>query len=195
MGLFRKLGALFGVKQPIDELVRAYPASTMEANVHLAAYPPKTYLADKGVHAYRTEFMIAQADVKRIIDIIDAEFTLPSHEPFHEGSTRKGDKSIHYSLRPEFGGAVVTIITNSTALLQKVDAANLRPPPPWLVFPDADPSALGSLQGSMAYWWEWFFLPFWRSAGQEERMRYLEAFCASEDWREFVELHERENLK
>ncbi len=189
MGLFKKIAALVGASKPIDELVDAYPASALAPMPTLSAYPPKVFLGDKNVHAYRTEFMVGLDDAPRVLNAIASEFELASAALFQEGSAHKGSTRAHFSLRPEFGGAVATIVTNSGALLGKIDALEVRPPPPWLVFPDMDPEAVGSLQGSAAYWWDWFFLPFWSAATAEERRRYLEDFKASPEWREFVELH------
>ncbi len=191
MGLFKKIAALVGACKPIDELVEAYPASALAPTPALAAYPPKVFLGDRGVHAYRTEFMVGLKDAARVARAIASEFESVLDRTFQEGSARKGSTGAHFSLRPEFGGAVATIVTNSGALLGKIDALQVRPPPPWLVFPDMDPEAVGSLQGLAAYWWDWFFLPFWSAATAEERRRYLDEFKASSEWREFVELHAR----
>lgn len=191
MGLFKKIAALVGASKPIDELVEAYPASAFGPAPSLAAFPPKVFLGDKGVHAYRTEFMVTLDDAARVARAIASEFGSVSDATFQEGSANDGSKAAHFSLRPEFGGAVATIVTNSGALLGKIDGLRLRPPPPWIVFPDMDPEAVGSLQGSVAYWWDWLFLPFWSAATAAERRRYLEEFNASAEWREFVKLHAR----
>lgn len=189
MGLFKKIAALVGASKPIDELIRAYPASALGPVPSLAAFPPKVFLGDRGVHAYRTEFMVGLEDAARVARAIASEFESVFDSTFQEGSANNGCKAAHFSLRPEFGGAVATIVTNSGALLGKLDSLSLRPPPPWLVFRDMDPETVGSLQGSAAYWWDWFFLPFWRAATSEERLRYLEEFKSSPEWREFIELH------
>ncbi len=189
MGLFKKIAALVGGAKPINELISTYSASALEATSSLAAFPPKVFLGDQGVHAYRTEFMVGLEDAARVARAISSEFGSVSDGLFQEGSANNGAKAAHFSLRPEFGGAVATIVTNSGALLGKIDGLDLHPPPPWIVFPEIDPEAVGSLQGSMAYWWDWFFLPYWLAATTEERLRYLDEYKASPEWREFVELH------
>lgn len=189
MGLFKKIAALVGSSKPIDELISAYPASAPDAAPSLAAFPPKVFLGDKGVHAYRTEFMVGLADAARVARAISSEFESVSDRAFQEGSANNGSKAVHFSLRPEFGGAVATIVTNSGALLGRIDGLGLHPPPPWIVFPEIDPEAAGSLQGSTAYWWDWFFMPYWLAATTEERLRYLDEYKASPEWREFVALH------
>ena len=190
MGLFRKLGAIIGGTKPIDELARAYPIDALDAESTYSPYPPKSFLGDKAVYAHRTEFMVGLADAARVIEVIGSDFDLAGQAPLQDGSARRGLKAVHFSLRHEFGGAVVTILTNTASLLSKIDSLKLRPPPPWVVFPEVDPESVGSLQGSLAYWWEWWFLPFWRAADFTERQRYLEEFDASPEWRAFLELHE-----
>ncbi len=189
MGLFKKIAALVGASKPIDELVDTYFASALAPTPTLSAYPPKVFLGDRGVHAYRSEFMVGLDDAPRVLGAIASEFELTSTALFQEGSARRGLASAHFSLRSEFGGAVVTIVTNSPRLLQAIDGLALRPPPPWAVFPDFDPESLGSLQGSFAFWWDWLFLPYWRVASSAERRSYLERFEATPAWREFLELH------
>lgn len=190
MGIFKKIAALVGASRPIDELIQAYPASALAPAPPLSAYPPKVFLGDRGVHAYRSEFMVGLDDAPRVLGAIASEFELTSTALFQEGSARRGTTSAHFSLRSDFGGAVVTIVTNSYALLQAIDRLALLPPPPWVVFPEFDPETLGSLQGGFAFWWDWFFLPYWRVADPAERERYLERCDATPAWREFVRLHE-----
>jgi len=161
----------------------------LDAAPSLAAFPPKVFLGDKGVHAYRTEFMVGLEHGARVARAIASEFGSVPGRTFQEGSANNGSKAAHFSLSPECGGAVATIVTNSGALLGKIDGLGLRPPPPWIVFPGMEPEAAGSLQGSAAYWWDWFFLPYWRAATAAERLRYPDAFKASPEWREFIKLY------
>jgi hypothetical protein len=81
------------------------------------------------------------------------------------------------------------MVTNAVALLKRIDALDLAPSPPWNVFPDADPSTLGSLQGSMEHWFNWLFLPYWRSADVATRSHYATRHGASKEWLEFLALH------
>jgi hypothetical protein len=103
-----------------------------------------------------------------------------------QGQSRHGDKSVHFSIRPEFNGAVVVVVTNSTVLIEKIDNLHLEPPPPWFAFPNVDPSTLGDLQGSMEYWWDWLFGPFWNALDDTGRANYLSRFPPDEDWAEFL---------
>ncbi|SEN88938.1 hypothetical protein SAMN05428959_103619 [Duganella sp. CF517] len=189
MNIFKRIGAVLGGSKPIDEMAQAYPQSALDPAQDLANYPAKVFLGEKNIFAYRLEFMVSEPDAARVVQTVGSEFDLPSHATFQEGPAKKGSLSLHFSSRPEFGGAVVVIVTNSIPLLKKIDALDLAPPPPWVVFPEADPLALGSLQGAMEHWFDWLFLPFWNSADPATRSRYVAKHGASKEWREFLVLH------
>jgi hypothetical protein len=189
MGLLKRITAALGGGNSIDEMVEAYPEAVLDGALSLSGYPQKSFLGAKGICAYRLEFMVSEQDGARVVDAIASEFEIPSRDTFQDGPARNGGKSIHFSLRPEFGGAVVVIVTNSVRLIEKIDALHLQPPPPWIVFPCAAPATLGSLQGSLEYWWDWLFLPFWSAADTDERARYLANYPASADWIEFLATH------
>lgn len=189
MSFFKRLREGLGGAKPVDDLANVYPRDAFKPVDGLSAYPKKTRPSDPGVFAYRLEFMVANADAALVVDALGSQFDLPSKGPFQEGQARHGETAVHFSIRPEFGGAVVVIMTNSSTLLAKIDALDLEPPPPWTAFPDVDPSTLGSLQGSMEYWWDWLFLPFWSAADAPARSRYLKKHPANEDWQEFLKNH------
>ncbi|MTV39331.1 hypothetical protein [Duganella radicis] len=189
MNIFKRIGAALGGVKQEHELARDYPQGSLPPAPAFSSYPEKTHLGDQGIFAYRMEFMVAEAHGSLVLDAINSEFQLESQAVFQEGHLVNGARSIHFSLRPEFGGARVAIVTNSVQLLEKIDALKLQPPPPWIVFPDADPSALGSLQGSMEYWWDWFFQPFWASADAATRARYLTIYPTDQEWRDYLMLH------
>jgi len=189
MNIFKRIGAALGASKPVDEMAAAYPQSALGLAENLSAYPHKVLLADQGVFAYRMEFATFEADAARVVGAIAAEFPLPSLASFQDGQVRNERTAAHFSLRPEFRGAVVVIVTNALPLIAAIDALKLQPPPPWIVFPDADPSALGSLQGDIEYWWDWLFLPFWSAADEATRSRYLTTYPTNEDWLEFLDSH------
>lgn len=124
--------------------------------------------------AQRRLFAVTEADAPRVLNLLAA------HANDINSFTR-------YSERREFGGHVIELATDSVAVLQALDAMRLRPPAPWLAFPDIDAGGTGSLQGSLDYWWNWLWMPYWNSATPDERERWLA--LASDDWREFIELH------
>jgi hypothetical protein len=138
---------------------------------------------------HRLELALSEADAVRVIAAIAAVFPLPRRDTFQEGSAQGAGTAVHFSLRPEFSGAVAVIVTNSTALLDDINALALEPPPPWIAFPKLDPSTAGSLQGSIEYWWNWLFQPFWSVADHDARALHLARNPADQDWQDFVAAH------
>lgn len=189
MSFFQRLWQGVGGAKPFGDLAKAYPQDAFQPADGLLAYPKKNRPSDGGVFAYRLEFMAPLRDAALVIDALASEFDLPSGNTFQEGEVRRGKKAAHFSIRQEFGGAVVIILTNSMSLLARIDALSLEPPPPWTVFPNVDPCTLGSLQRSMEYWWDWLFLPFWSALDGSARSRYLKGHPTDENWLEFLETH------
>ncbi|WP_332854233.1 hypothetical protein [Duganella sp. S19_KUP01_CR8] len=140
----------------------------------LAAYPFKELVNSRQGLVYHSQFVVTDDDLPRVLSLL---------------ATHASDAGYftHHEARLEFGGSVIELVTNSVVLLQTLDAMRLRPPAPWLAFPDIDAGAIGSLQGSLDYWWNWLWMPYWNSASPEEREQLLAQ--ASDDWREFFEFH------
>jgi hypothetical protein len=63
--------------------------------------------------------------------------------------------------------------------------------PPWVVFPEIDPRALaGHLrQGAAEVYFADHWGPFWSSLASGQRVRYLDHWQASPEWREAIEFH------
>lgn len=191
MSLLKRIRAAFGAQTPRDGMIDSYPPTDFEEATGLRAYPPKVLLKDQGVFAYRLEFAAFEADAARFVDALASTFNWPNRALFQNGQARRGDRSAHFSIRFEFHGAVVVTVTNSAAFIEKIDALNIEPPPPWIAFPDVDPSTLGALQGSMEYWWDWLFSPFWSALDEGQRASCLSRFPPpSEDWLEFLSARE-----
>ncbi len=189
MKILNRISAALSVAKPSDVMAKAYPESAFAPTQGFALYPRKVSLAAQGIFALRLEMMISEVDAVRVVQVAGTEFNLPSSAIFQEAATRNDRFVLHFSSRPEFGGAVIIIITNSVPLLEKIDQLVLAPPPPWIVFPELDPSTLGSLQGSIEYWWDWLFLPFWHSADNSTRERYLSKYPADAAWINFLSNH------
>jgi hypothetical protein len=186
MNFFKRIAAALGAGAPQDDMASRYPAAALDTTSNFTAYPPKVFLKEKGVLVYRLEFATFEADAIRVVQALSSEFNLTDPATFQEGQSRQGDKSVHFSTRSAFNGAVVVVVTNSTVLIEKIDNLHLEPPPPWFAFPNVDPSTLGDLQGSMEYWWDWLFAPFWNALDDTDRAHYLSRFPPDEDWAEFL---------
>lgn len=111
-------------------MAHAYPQSALNPAQDFAKYPAKVFWGEKDTFAYRLEFMVSETDAARVVQAVGSEFDLPSHATFQEGPAKQGSLSLHLSSRPEFGGAVVVIVTNSIPLLKKNRRIGSRPTSP-----------------------------------------------------------------
>lgn len=185
LSLIKMITKLF---QPKNDLSKIYTAPLFsKEGVNLIKFPIKDSLVGQGIYAYRLQFMVSEANADRLILLILSTFDGVGNNTFQEGSFKnnKGE-SIHFSVRSEFNGAVIEMVTNSIPLLKAIDLLNLTPLPPWMVFPNIDPTALGALQGDVAYWWTWFWSPFWDNASNEEKEKYLLNNNGSTEWIEAI---------
>lgn len=140
----------------------------------LAPYPPKELADGESSPVYRSQFVVTEDDARLVTSLFATH-------------VNDGNFTTRHAARPEFGGYVIELMTNSVTLLQALDALHLSPPAPWIAFPYLDASAIGSLQGSLDYWWTWLWMPYWDSATSGERQALLAQ--ASDEWREFFEFH------
>lgn len=140
----------------------------------LAPYPFKELTDSRHGPVFHSQFVVTDDDAPRVLNLLVVHASDAS-------------RFTHHTARPEFGGSVIELVTNSVVLLRAVDAMRLRPPAPWLAFPDIEPAAYGSLQGSLDYWWTWLWMPYWNDATPDEREQLLAQ--ASDDWREFFKFH------
>ncbi|MDR1708535.1 MAG: hypothetical protein LBS70_02315 [Candidatus Accumulibacter sp.] len=151
-------------------------------------FPRKAPLFGKGLFAYRCLFLVSERDAARVQSALCEEFPLAKRAiPCEEAATNARGFSVHAGLRPEFNGVVVELLTNSAALFASLDALRMQTLPPWLAFPDLDPEGIGSLQGSLDYWWRWLFMPYFSSLNEAEKNSFLES-CPP-GWAEFIRFH------
>lgn len=188
MGLIEKIIHLF---RSGPDLSKIYTASMIPRELpEFRPYPRKDFLGANGVYAYRVQFMAAEVDAKSVVGVIRDHFKVEQFDVFQEGSARNHkSESIHFSIRPEFNGAVIELVCNSIPFFESLDKLAIQPPPPWVVFPEIAPDALGSLQGSIDYWWTWYWEPFWETASDEEKTRYLMDNHASQEWLLCINAH------
>ena len=189
MGLIEKIIHLF---RPGTDLSKIYTASMLPRELpEFHPYPRKDFLGVNGVYAYRVQFMAAAVDAESVLGVIRDHFKIERFDVFQAGSARndKGE-SIHFSIHPEFNGAVVELVSNSIPFFESLDKLGIQPPPPWVAFPEIVPDALGSLQGSIDYWWTWYWEPFWETASDEEKTRYLVDNHASPQWSLCIKAHQ-----
>lgn len=90
---------------------------------------------------------------------------------------------IFLSQYADFAGICIDLVTNNNALLAALVNFKSAPPNPWESFADVDPDTLGSLQGNIDFWCNYFWRPYWLSLSDTERLQY------PENWREFSDYH------
>jgi len=190
--MFKFLSALY---KPKKDLSKIYSVSMfLNDRDDLAPYPKKDFMAEQGVYAYRLQFMATEADPANVFGLIASYFSLKKGVIYQEGEAKHVDgTSIHFSIRQEFNGAVIELVTNATPFLLALDKLNLKPPPPWLVFPELDPETLGGRQGAIDYWWTWYWSPFWDSRSKDEQIQFLKEKHASPEWAEYINLSSQGN--
>jgi hypothetical protein len=58
--------------------------------------------------------------------------------------------------------------------------------PPWIKYPNTEPTWGGWRQGTSEAWRHEIWLPFWRHLTPEQQQAYLEQYPPDEDWRLFL---------
>ncbi|MGL5770479.1 MAG: hypothetical protein ACRCYI_11905, partial [Plesiomonas shigelloides] len=84
-----------------------------------------------------------------------------------------------------FAGIIVTVVTNDAQCVERIQSESCwLAPMPMEAFPQLNPDDFGSLQGELAYWWEYFWLPFWNSRTEEQQRLLSETL--STPWLDFI---------
>jgi hypothetical protein len=153
---------------------------------HFASYPRKTFLGQQGLFAYHATLMITDSELERFFELADKVFGQATIKQGSETVYSSNDGSaLQLSVRQEFNGLIIELITNSKTLLEGLDALFKAPPPPWFAFPKMEPTeATMNKQGSLEFWWNWCWNPFWEHASAQVRANYLRGHKASDEWTE-----------
>ena len=62
------------------------------------------------------------------------------------------------------------------------------PPPPWVEFPESEPTWSGWRQGDSEAWLQEIWLPYWRALSQTSRASFLSSNPPpSDEWRFYLE--------
>lgn len=171
---------LFGKKVDRDVFVRGKEG--------FAFYPRKTFLGQQGLFAYHTILMIAGSEFEGFRELVRTVFDQITIKQDQESICTSGDRStLKLAVRREFNGLIIELITNSKTFLERLDVSFNAPPPPWFAFPDMESiEVIMNKQGSLEYWWDWIWNPFWEHASAETRADYLSAHKASVEWAEYL---------
>ena len=179
-------------KQAIDTELKPirpiYPVCELSIPVQPGTYPSVISLEAHACGAYLLKAHVT-ADVVSQLEQRIAELGL--FDPVQNGhfqTYRQGLDAASLQTEPLGEGLTLLLVSNSTRLLEVLP--DLAPPPPWRVFPEVDASGLGSLQGSLEYWWSHYWWPYWQSLSQEQRKEWLQDPAHPESWREYLQLQD-----
>ena len=153
-----------------------------------ASYPRKPFLGQQGLFTYHTILMIADSEFESFRELAGTVFDQVTIKQDQESICTSGDGStLKLAVCREFNGLIIELITNSKTFLERLDVSFKAPPPPWFAFPDMEPiEVIMNKQGSLEYWWDWIWNPFWQHASDEVRMAYLKQHGASDEWIEYL---------
>ena len=157
-----------------------------KGNEHFNPYPAKTFLGEQNLYAYYLMVMLEHDDFLELQALIASRF---GNQELKNDSILLNDKqeALAITYRQEFGGIVVEATTNSTPLIRAFDARFPAPPPPWSAFPNMEPiEAEMNKQGSLEYWWNRIWLPFWSTRTPVEKEEYLMKNDATVEWCEVL---------
>lgn len=151
-----------------------------------AFYPRKTFLGQQGLFTYHATLMITDSELDSFFELAGKVFGQTTIKQGSETIYSSSDgPTLQLSVRQEFNGLIIELVTNSKILLEGLDALFKAPPPPWFAFPKMEPiEATMNKQGSLEYWWNWFWNPFWQHASAQARANYLRDHKASDEWTE-----------
>lgn len=154
-------------------------------------FPAVTDMRKFGLEAYRLLFMPSHSSLLKLRSlIIDFGFDTPLGQISNFNILRrKSGETLFVGEYAEFRGVVLVLLTNSVHFLKLVQALELEPKAPWIVFPDVDAEGLGRMEGELGYWWENHWLQFWGTLNKEEQDNYLEQNNAPADWIEFFNFY------
>ncbi|TBU76595.1 hypothetical protein DNK06_17135 [Pseudomonas daroniae] len=177
-----------GVEAELKSLQPFYPPRELFIPKTIHQYPAIISLIANGYGAYLLKAHVTVSVVSQVArQIADIGF-LESVQSDHFQTYRQGQEAVSLQTEALGEGVALVLVSNSTRLLQVLP--NLAPPEPWQVFPDIDALGLGSLQGSVAHWWQCYWWPYWQSLSQEQRNEWLHNPAHPEAWREYVQLQE-----
>jgi hypothetical protein len=165
-----------------------YPACELSIPVQPGTYPNVISLAAHGCGAFLLNAHITAEAILLLEQRIAELGLLHPVQNGHFQTYRKGLEAASLQTKPLGEGLTLLLVSNSTRLLQALP--DLAPPPPWRVFPYVNASGLGSLQGSLEYWWSHYWWPYWQSLSQEQRNEWLQHPDHPEGWRDYLQQHD-----
>ncbi|ARU90449.1 hypothetical protein [Pseudomonas sp. M30-35] len=158
----------------------------VDGSEKLNPYPRKIYLSERQVCAYYIAAVLPTEELERLETLIleTINVKLPQDNSIVSNIDNEA-VSAHW--RNEFNGVLVELTTNSRRLINAIDKFVGPPMPPWITFPQLQPiEAVMAKQGSLEYWWEWVWMPFWSGCTPAARHEFLQQTGANKEWQELL---------
>lgn len=178
-----------GRTKPQIDLHTAFPRALMPSLSlpDRQVYPSITPMAKADIFGYQLHCLLTYQG-KEALDTLLREagfMALPAVTDHFSGLIEHStnETRIFLSQYADFAGICINLVTNNNALLAALVNFKSAPPTPWESFADVDPDTLGSLQGNIDLWCNYFWRPYWLSLSDTERLQY------PENWREFSDYH------
>ncbi|WP_300652613.1 hypothetical protein [Pseudomonas sp.] len=168
-----------------------YPMRELSIPVQPGTYPSVISLEAHGCGAYLLNAHVTAEAISLLEQRIAELGLLDPMQNDNFQTYRQGPEAVSLQTEALGEGFSLLLVSNSTRLLQLLP--DLAPPPPWRAFPEVDASGLGSLQGSLEYWWQRYWWPYWQSLTQEQRNGWLQNPAHPEGWRDYVRLQDELN--
>jgi hypothetical protein len=151
-------------------------------------YPLFISLKSESVYAYKSRFLTKSEDAEKVKEVIASFFECYAEDEY--GYLYKNNNCVNYHFFEELGFVGVDLITNNIMMIEAVCSMNIPPPSFQDVFPSMDYEGIGSLQGSVEYWWNVYWLPFWKALNRVQRETYIEKKGITESVIKFMRCHE-----
>ncbi|MBC3777177.1 hypothetical protein [Pseudomonas sp. SWRI99] len=200
MNFFRRIFRSF--KSGPDEQIIGYSPPELEKlfphplqTVDFPNYPRTFPLKNIGINAFYSSFLISIDDIDNFEAVVTSDSNLESKRYFndlpvlHYTDATTSAKAIYSISTREFHSATIRMITDSAELLLRLKDEKFFLPPPWIAFPDYEPSWWGgNMEGAQGYYDENYFYPFFTNLNDSEKHAYYQKFSASQNWINRLEL-------
>lgn len=156
------------------------------ADIAPDVFPCPICMEPVGVSAYRLAFLVDDSSLERLRMLLK-QSGFDRASATSDGVIKNSVSSFSLLIKEgkDFGGTIVSLVTNDNILVESIVSLKLTPPRPEVSFPELEPEALGSVQGSLEYWWYELWKPFWCSLSPAEQGQ----LNLSDDWCEFIDWH------
>ncbi|MFA9394806.1 MAG: hypothetical protein ACERJ1_08850 [Halodesulfovibrio sp.] len=148
-------------------------------------FPRPICMESKGVFAHRLVFLVDDSSLERLWVLIKQNgFDCANDTTDGVVTNSESSFSLFIKKEKDFGGTLIRMVTNHNVLIEAILALRLSPPRPEISFPELEPDSIGSLQGSLEYWWYELWKPYWCSLSpvEQEQQKLLAEWCEFIAW-------------